>query len=100
MVEHTLVGEQGRQLSGGQCQRICVARALLARPSLLVLDEPTAHLDPQAAEGLVADVIAAAGDASVLLITHRPEGLDLVDRVLELSGGRITSAGPRVSGAA
>jgi thiol reductant ABC exporter CydC subunit len=86
----TLVGEQGRQLSGGQRQRICVARALLAGPELLVLDEPTAHLDPVAAEALVQDVFDAAGDRAVLLITHRPEGLELVDYVAVLDRGRIS----------
>jgi thiol reductant ABC exporter CydC subunit len=85
----TLVGEQGRALSGGQRQRVCVARALQAKPQLLVLDEPTAHLDSPGAEALVRDVFAAAGDASVLLITHRPEGLELVDEVLELRNGTI-----------
>jgi thiol reductant ABC exporter CydC subunit len=86
----TLVGEQGRELSGGQRQRICVARALLAGPELLVLDEPTAHLDPAAAASLVQEVFDAAGDRAVLLITHRPEGLELVDTVHVLAGGRIT----------
>ena len=53
--------------------------------AVLLLDEPTAHLDPETAEALVADVFDAAGDRSVLLITHRPEGLDLVDEVVSLA---------------
>jgi ATP-binding cassette, subfamily C, bacterial CydC len=80
----TFVGEEGRELSGGQRQRIVLARALLAGAPVLVLDEPTAHLDPVTASELVDDVFAAAGDRTVLLITHRSEGLDLVDRVVTL----------------
>ena len=80
----TLVGEQGRALSGGQRQRIVLARALLAAAPVLVLDEPTAHLDPGTASELIADVFSAAGGQSVLLITHRTEGLELVDRVVSL----------------
>ena len=80
----TLVGEEGRELSGGQRQRIVLARALLAGAPVLVLDEPTAHLDPATASELVDDVFTAAGDRTVLLITHRTEGLDLVDRVVTL----------------
>ncbi|MGZ4350760.1 MAG: ATP-binding cassette domain-containing protein, partial [Solirubrobacteraceae bacterium] len=80
----TFVGEEGRELSGGQRQRIVLARALLTAAPVLVLDEPTAHLDPQTAAALVSDVLAAAGDRTVLLITHRTEGLDLVDRVVSL----------------
>ncbi len=81
---HTPVGEEGREVSGGQRQRLVVARALLADAPVLVLDEPTAHLDPGTARDLIDDVFAAAGDRSVLLITHRPEGLELVDEVVEL----------------
>ncbi len=81
----TLVGEEGRELSGGQRQRVAIARALLAGAPVLVLDEPTAHLDPETAEALVADALAAADGRTVLLITHRPEGLDLVDEVVELA---------------
>ena len=80
----TMVGEEGLELSGGQRQRLVLARALLADAPVLVLDEPTAHLDPETAEQLVADVLSAAADRSVLLITHRPEGLELVDEVVAL----------------
>ena len=83
----TLVGEEGRELSGGQRQRIVLARALLADAPILVLDEPTAHLDPSTAGELIRDVFSAAGDHTVLLITHRSEGLDLVGRVLTLQPG-------------
>ena len=78
----TLVGEDGSRLSGGQRQRLVLARALLADAPVLVLDEPTAHLDPETAEAVVRDTFAAAGDRTVLLITHRGEGLDLVDRIV------------------
>jgi len=80
----TRVGEQGRELSGGQRQRIVLARALLADAPVLVLDEPTAHLAPSAAEDLMRDVLCAAREKTVLLITHRGEGLELVDRVIAL----------------
>ena len=80
----TLVGEDGCRLSGGQRQRLTIARALLSDAPVLVLDEPTAHLDPATAQAVVDDAFAAAGDRSVLLITHRSEGLDLVDEVVTL----------------
>jgi ABC-type multidrug transport system fused ATPase/permease subunit len=82
----TIVGEQGRELSGGQRQRIVLARALLTDAPVLVLDEPTAHLDPSTASKLMRDVFSAVAGHSVLLITHRTEGLEFVDRVLALDG--------------
>jgi thiol reductant ABC exporter CydC subunit len=82
----TLVGEEGRELSGGQRQRLVVARALLADAPVLVLDEPTAHLDAATAERLIDDVLDAAVDRTVLLITHRPEGLDRMHEVVRLPG--------------
>jgi thiol reductant ABC exporter CydC subunit len=80
----TPVGEEGRMLSGGQRQRLVLARALLADAPVLVLDEPTAHLDPPTAQGLIDDVLDAAGGRTVLLITHRPEGLDRMDEIVSL----------------
>ncbi len=89
----TFVGEDGTLVSGGERRRIALARAFLARSPVLVLDEPTAHLDPPTAEALVTDALAAADDRSVLLITHRTEGLDGVDEVLTLRRGRLVRAG-------
>jgi len=77
----------GVELSGGQWQRLALARALFATEHgarVLVLDEPTAHLDAATATELIRDIMSAAGEKTVLLITHRPEGLDLVDRVISL----------------
>lgn len=88
----TVVGEEGRELSGGQRQRVVLARALLADAPVLVLDEPTAHLDPATATELVRDVFSATRDRTVLLITHRSEGLDLVQRILTLEPAQAESA--------
>jgi thiol reductant ABC exporter CydC subunit len=80
----TIVGEEGMRLSGGQRQRLVFARALLADAPVLVLDEPTAHLDTATAERLVDDVLDASAARTVLLITHRSEGLDRMDEIVAL----------------
>jgi thiol reductant ABC exporter CydC subunit len=85
----TLVGEEGTQVSGGQRQRLVLARALLADAPVLVLDEPTSHLDPVTAERLMDDVLEAAADRTLLLITHRTEWLELMDEVVELRAGVV-----------
>ncbi len=93
----TMVGEGGRQLSAGERQRIALARAFLRDASLVVLDEPTANLDPASA--------AAVGDAlerlragrTILLIVHRPELAARADRIVRLEAGRVVEA---VAGAA
>jgi len=88
----TFVGEDGAQVSGGQRRRIAFARALLADARFLVLDEPTAHLDPEGAEAFLRTVAERAGDRGVLVITHTLAGLDAYDEVLVLDGGRLVPA--------
>jgi ABC-type transport system involved in cytochrome bd biosynthesis fused ATPase/permease subunit len=85
----TYVGEAGAQLSGGQRQRVALARALISDAPVLVLDEPTAHLDSPTARELMDDVFSAADGRSVLLISHRPEGLEHVGSVMTLEEGRL-----------
>ena len=69
----TPVGEHGARLSGGQRQRLALARALLADVRILVLDEPTEHLDEPTARAFVGDLEAATSGRTVLVLTHRPE---------------------------
>ena len=70
----TRVGERGSALSGGQRQRLALARVFLADPAVLVLDEPTAHLDVETADALLDDLWQVAGQRSVLLVTHGGAG--------------------------
>ncbi|MFJ3667998.1 thiol reductant ABC exporter subunit CydD [Streptomyces sp. NPDC090106] len=89
----TLVGEHGAWLSGGQRQRLALARALLADFPVLVLDEPAEHLDLPTADALTADLLAATEGRTTLLITHRLAGLEAVDEIVVLDGGRVVQRG-------
>jgi ATP-binding cassette subfamily C protein CydD len=85
----TVVGAGGHGLSAGQRQRLGLARALLRDAPLLVLDEPTVHLDPDAAAWVAATVAALSGTRSILLITHDPDLAARADRVVALRAGRL-----------
>ncbi|MCX5398218.1 thiol reductant ABC exporter subunit CydD [Streptomyces sp. NBC_00102] len=89
----TLVGEHGARLSGGQRQRLALARALLADFPVLVLDEPAEHLDIATADALTEDLLAVTRGRATVLITHRLAGLDAVDEVVVLDGGRVVQRG-------
>ena len=78
----TPVGEHGQAMSGGQRQRLALARALLADFPILVLDEPTEHLDEPTAAAVTRDLLKASRGRTVLLITHRTDVLDAVDKVV------------------
>ena len=89
----TDLGPHGAAISGGERQRLALARLLLAERRLLVLDEPTEHLDPQAADALTDDLLTVTAGRSTLLITHRLHGLDRVDRVVVLIAGQVRAVG-------
>jgi ATP-binding cassette, subfamily C, bacterial CydCD len=88
----TWLGAGGSTISGGQRRRLATARALLAEPDLLILDEPTEGLDEAAADALMTDLLSAAHGRTILLLTHRTEGLNLVGTVTELRDGKLTQA--------
>jgi ATP-binding cassette, subfamily C, bacterial CydC len=90
------VGPRGAAMSGGERQRLALARALLANPEILVLDEPGASLEPDLRRALLADLLAITAGRAVLLITHEPDALEQMDEVILLDGGRVAdrAAGP------
>ncbi len=89
----TWVGEQGVRLSGGERQRLAIARTLLRNAPLLLLDEPTAHLDPLIEAEVMQDIRTLMAGRTTLLITHRLIGLETMDEILVLQAGRIVERG-------
>jgi ATP-binding cassette subfamily C protein CydCD len=83
----TRLGDGASAVSGGERARLAVARSLLADQQVLVLDEPTAHLDHATAEQLAAQVLSTDGKRAVVWITHEPVGLEHVDEIIHLPGG-------------
>ena len=90
----TVVGERGAALSAGERQRLAVARALLAAPSVLVLDEPTAALDPESEQQVAEGFEAVMRGRTTILITHRAALARRADRVAVLDGARVVEQGP------
>lgn len=89
------VGERGQLLSGGQRQAVLLARALLLEPTILILDEPTSHMDNSSEEQLRQRLLNWVPGKTLLLVTHRTSMLSLVDRLLVLDNGKIVADGPK-----
>ena len=89
------VGESGGLLSGGQRQLVALARCLVTKPQILLLDEPTSSMDAQAETSFIKHLKSAVGDRTLVVVTHRPAMLDVVDRVIVVDGGRILADGPK-----
>ncbi|CAL9593481.1 Vitamin B12 import ATP-binding protein BtuD [Streptomyces sp. enrichment culture] len=88
-----VVGERGSTLSGGERQRVALARALLARPSLLLLDEPTSHLDAINEAALTTVMREVARECAVLIVAHRLSTVRHADRIVVLDRGRTVGQG-------
>ncbi len=89
------VGEMGSLLSGGQRQLVALARALVTRPRILLMDEPTSSMDAQSEQLFLQRLKAAVGDCTLIMVTHRPAALDLARRVTMIEAGRVVMDGPR-----
>jgi len=88
------VGERGERLSGGQRQAVAIARALVGKPRMLLLDEPSSMMDPGTEQRLIENLRSIQGQ-TILLVTHRMAMLPLVDRLVVLDQGRVVLDGPR-----
>jgi ABC-type bacteriocin/lantibiotic exporter with double-glycine peptidase domain len=91
---NTVLGEHGRGLSAGQRQLLCIARALIRNPRILILDEATSALDPATEEQLLRQLKANARGRTVIMVTHRLAPLAIADRVALVMDGRVERVGP------
>jgi ABC-type bacteriocin/lantibiotic exporter with double-glycine peptidase domain len=96
----TEIGDDGVRLSAGQRQRIALARALLGSPLLLMLDEPTSHLDPDTADLVLDNLMGIEPRPTLLLVTHDPLVAERADRVVEVRGGRVAAPAASILGGA
>lgn len=85
----TLIGPRADAVSGGQQQRICIARALAAEPEVLVLDEPTSSLDPQSENLLQQSLLSLKNEMTLFIVAHRMSTLEICDRVMVIANGQL-----------
>ncbi len=89
------LSERGQELSVGMRQSVAIARALIGRPNILIMDEPTAPLDSAAEMAMVQNLDVATKGITTIFITHRGAMLQLAERVLAVDGGRVAAFGPK-----
>jgi len=89
------VGEGGSLLSGGQRQLVALARCLVTRPKILLMDEPTSSMDAQSEVAFLRQLRQAAQDCTLVVVTHRPAVLELVGRIAVVDNGRLVMDGPK-----
>jgi len=90
-----IVGERGEGLSGGERQSVTLARAILTNPNIMILDEPTNSMDGQTEEVFKRRIKDIVRDKTLILVTHRPSVLSLVDRLIVMDDGKIIADGPK-----
>ncbi|MCL2421465.1 MAG: ABC transporter ATP-binding protein/permease [Defluviitaleaceae bacterium] len=86
---NTFVGERGGKVSGGQAQRIAIARAMAKNAPVILLDEPTSALDSDTGDAVIAALAHLSKGKTVLHVSHKPESLTGCDRILRLEGGQL-----------
>jgi ATP-binding cassette subfamily C protein LapB len=91
----TLLKERGSQLSGGQRQAVCIARALVGNPKILLMDEPSSAMDSSTERQLLERLTPILDNKTLILITHRGTLLDLAHRVIAIDKGKIVADGPK-----
>ena len=89
----TPVAERGANLSGGQCQRLALARAILHDSPIYIFDEATSNIDVESENDIMERIRAMAGTKTVILISHRLANVETADRIYVLQGGKVTEAG-------
>lgn len=89
----TLIGEGGASLSGGEKQRISIARAIMKNAPIIILDEATANVDPESEEELTAAIEALTKEKTILMIAHRLKTVRHADNILVIDGGEIVQSG-------
>jgi len=86
----TIVGEEGVKFSGGQSQRIAIARALYNNPQILIMDEPTSALDSKTEKTIIQNILKSIDNKTVIIISHKPDPLNICDSIFKVNSGNIS----------